>query len=228
MNIRVVGVILLVVLFASASTMLSLSISGGLPLNEAYAAGNINVIQKTDAGTIPHQVEIKNNGNSTISVKKGNILSSSITQDLVIAEDKQINPNSTEVVYAFGLKPSQRAVVGAKLLPVNNTYFAVNQILSNSGGSDADTAYKNQLKIWIIMSGGNFNIYTGEPVSVVEKKQIKWTQFRQNVADAKQDLLNTFKVSESEVPNLNQNQKIGPQKWIDNQLSWIKSSLGLS
>ena len=34
-------------------------------------------------------------------------------------------------------------------------------------------------------SGVNFNIYTGEPVAMVEKQNITYTKLRQMVADAK-------------------------------------------
>jgi hypothetical protein len=225
MNIRVIGVVILVILFALTSTMLNLSVSGGLDLNEAYSSGNIKVIQKTAAGTVPHEIEITNNGNTTVDVKKGDPLASSVSQDLVIAEDKQIASNSTETVKAYGIKPSQRAVVNTKLLPVNNTYNAVNRIISNSSPYDSQSAYNAQLKIWIVMSGGNLNPYTGEPVALVEKKQITWTQFRQNLADAKSDILKTFNVSESEIQSLNQNKASNPQNWVDETFNWIKSSL---
>jgi hypothetical protein len=208
--------------------MLSLSVSGGLGLNEAYSSGNIKVIQKTAAGTVPHEVEITNNGNATVNVKKGNALASSVSEDLVIAEDKNIGPSSTETVKAYCIEPSQRAVVNTKLLPVNNTYNGVNKIISSSNPYDAQSAYNAQLKIWVIMSGGNLNPYTGEPVAVVETKQISWAQFRQNLADAKNEVLKTFNITEGEIQNLNQNQGFNLQNWINDIINWIKSSLGIN
>lgn len=227
MNIRVISVILLVILFVLASTMLSLSVSGGLDLNEAYGNGNIKVIHKTSAGTIPHEIEVTNNGNTTINAKKGIALASSSSQDLIIAEDKQIAPNSSETVKAYCIEPSQRAVVNTKLLPINNTYNSVNRVISNSNPYDSQSAYDAQLKIYVIKSGGNLNPYTGEPVAVVETKKITWTQFRQNLADAKNNVMKTFNVSEGEIQNLNQNQNTNPQNIIDELFNWIKSSLGI-
>ncbi|MEN4017859.1 MAG: hypothetical protein PQ975_07490 [Methanobacterium sp.] len=227
MNIRVIGVVLLVILFALASTMLNISVRDELNLSEAYSSGNIKVIQKTVAGTVPHEVEITNNGNKTIDVKKGNALLSTITQDLVIAEEKQITPGSTETLKAYGIEPSKRAVVNTKLLPVNNTYYGVNHVISDSNPYDLQSAYAAQLKIWIIMSGGNLNPYTGEPVAVVETKKITWTQFRQDLADSKISILKTFNITESEIQNLNERQSINPQNWIDNVISWIKTSSGI-
>lgn len=227
MNIRVIGVVLLVILFVLASTMLNISVTDGLDLSEAYSSGNIKVIQKTAAGTVPHEVEITNNGNKTIDVKKGNALSSTITQDLVIAEEKQITPGSTETLKVYGIEPSKRAVIGTKLLPVNNTYYGVNQVIIDSNPYDLESAYDAQLKIWIIMSGGNLNPYTGEPVAVVETKRITWTQFRQDLADSKASILKTFNITEDKIQNLNEKQKLNPQNWIDNAVNWIKASSGI-
>lgn len=227
MNIRVIGVILVIILFAAGSTMLNVSVSNGVDLNQAYGNGNTKVIQKTDAGTVPHEIEITNGGNSTINVKKGNALASSLSEDLVIAEDKQIAPNSTGTVKAYCIEPSQRAVADTKLLPVNNTYYGVNRVISNSDPYNSQSAYDAQLKIWVIMSGGNLNIYTGEPVAVVENKGITWTQFRQNIASAKSDIMKSFNVTESEIKSLNDKPSTSPSNWINDTLNWIKSILRL-
>ncbi|MGB9937182.1 MAG: hypothetical protein ACPK7O_05630 [Methanobacterium sp.] len=228
MNIRVIGVVLLVIVFALAMGIMSTSVSSGIPLNEAYSSGNVKVIQQTAAGAIPHQVEITNNENKQIKVKEGNSLASSVSEDLVIAEDKQIAPNSTETVKAYGIEPSQRAVPGTKLLPTNNTYNAVNSIISSSNAADSQSAYNAQLEIWTIMSGGNLNPYTGEPVAVVDTKQISWSQFRQDIANAKSSVMKTFNVNEGQISTLNQNGATFSQGSIEKVLSWIKNSLGIS
>lgn len=224
MNIRVISFVLLIILFVLASAMLNLSISGGNSLSEAYNQANIKVTQKTPAGIIPSEIEIINNGNSSINVKKGIVLSSSITQDMVIAEDKQIGTNSKGTVKAYGIEPTQRSVPETKFLPVNNTYSAVNEIISNSNPYNSQIAYQDQLKIWIIMSANNFNPYTGEPVAVVENKGITWTQFRQDIQLAKNDIIKTFNVNEDEIKNLNQKES-NNQNWINNTINSLKSIL---
>jgi len=160
-------------------------------------------------------------------VKKGNVLSSTITQDIVIAEERRIIPGSTETLKMYGIEPSKRAFVNTKLLPVNITYYGVNQVIIDSDPYDLQSAYGAQLKIWIIMSGGNLNPYTGEPVAVVETKKITWTQFRQDIADSKISVLKTFNITESEIQNLNEKQKLNPQNWVDNAINWIKASSGI-
>mgnify|MGYP005837557745 CR=1 FL=1 len=225
MNIRVVGIVSIVILFALTSGYMSYSISDGKGLKEVYNRENIQVIQKTTAGTVPHEVTVKNNGNNTITVKKGEILASSISQNMVIAENKNIEPKADEDVKAYCLEPSRRAKAGTKLLPVNTTYDTVTQVISASDPSDPDSAMNTQLQIWIIMSGGNLNPYTGEPVAIVEKNNLKWSQFRQNISDAKNDIMSTFNVNESEISSLKEKDIYAGQTWIDNIYDYIKSSL---
>lgn len=227
MNIRVVSIILVILLFALASGAMSYSVSSGIPLKEGYGKGNIKVIQKTTAGTVPHEVMITNNGNNAIKVKKGDVLASTVSQDLVIAEDKKISPYSNETVKAYGLNPSQRAVTNTRLLPVNSTYNAVNKVISNSNPSDPQSAMKAQLQIWIITSGGNLNPYKGEPVAVVETNGITWKQFRQDISSAKSDVMSLFNVTEDGIKDLNQTYIGQTQSGIDNTINWIKESLGI-
>lgn len=231
MNIRVLGVIFVILLFALASGFLSYSVSGGTSLKDAYSEGNIKVIQETVAGTVPHQILITNSGNEAIKVKKGDILASSVSTDLVIAEDKKISASSNDTVKAYSIEPTQRAVVNAKLLPVNSTYNALNQVLRNSDPSNLQSTLKTQLQIWIIMSGNNLNPYTGEPVATAETRNLSWSQFRQEISDAKNGLLTLFNVKEDQIKDLNQNQAQSNagqvQTSINNILSWIESSLGI-
>lgn len=231
MNIRVLGIVFIIIIFALGSGYLSYSVSGGTALKDAYNNGNIKVTQKTSAGTVPHEVIITNDGNIAIKIKKGDVLSSTPSQDLVIGEDKKIASNSNETVKAYSIEPAQRAVANSKLLPTNNTYNGVTQVLRNSNPLDPENAYKTQLQIYLVMSGGNLNIYTGEPVAIVDTKKISWTQFRQDMSNAKSDLMKTFNVNESEIKDLNQRQgylNVGsPQSWMDGFSSWLKGLLGM-
>jgi hypothetical protein len=226
MNIRVVSLVLVVLIFALVSGMISYSVSSGVSLKDAYNSGKITVVQQTAAGTVPHQVMITNNASKSVKVKKGDVLASTVSQDLVIAEDKIISSNSNATVKAYCLNPSQRAVVGAKLLPTNTTYSAITRVISSSNPSNSQSAMNAQLQIWIITSEGNLNPYTGEPVAVVDNNNITWSEFRQDIANAKSDVMSTFNVTESNIKNLNQTQSnSGSTSWIDNTISWIKESI---
>ena len=226
MNIRVLSLVLVVLVFALVSGMISYSVSSGVSLKDAYTSGKITVVQQTAAGTVPHQVMITNNASKSVKVKKGDVLASTLSQDLVIAEDKIISSNSNATVKAYCLNPSQRAVVGAKLLPTNTTYSAITRVISSSNPSNSQSAMNAQLQIWIITSEGNLNPYTGEPVAVVDNNNITWSEFRQDIANAKSDVMSTFNVTESNIKNLNQTQSnSGSTSWIDNSISWIKESI---
>lgn len=230
MNIRVVSLVLIILIFALISGALSYSVSSGISLKEAYNTGKITVIQETAAGTVPYEVMITNNGSKTIKVKKGDLLASTISQNLVIAENAKVSPNSNETIKAYSLYPTPRAIVGAKLLPVNNTNNAVNQVISSSNPSDSQSAMNTQLEIWIITSEDNLNPYTGEPAAVVEKQDITWTQFLQDIANAKTDVMTSFNVTDDQIKDLNQTQSNTgqtPQSWINNAVKWIKESVGI-
>ena len=229
MNIRVVGLVLIILVFTLVSGVMSYSVSSGLTLKDAYNGGKISVVQETAAGTVPHQVMITNNASKSVKVKKGDILASTISQNLVIAEDKIIASNSNETVKAYSLYPTPRAVVGAKLLPVNNTYAAVTKVVSSSNPSDSQSAINTQLEIWVITSEDSFNPYTGEPVSVVENNNVTWSQFLQDIANAKSDVMSTFNVTEGQIKNLNQTQSSSglSTSWISSTIGQIKESLGI-
>jgi len=223
MNIRVIGIVFIVILFALTSGYMSYSMYGGTGLTDAYSNGNIKVFQKTSAGTVPHQVTIVNNGNETITVKEGQVLTSSVSQNMVIAEDKNIGPKTNLAVKAYGLEPSERSKAGTKLLPVNTTYDAVTKVIS----LDSNNTINTQLQIWIIMTGGNLNPYTGEPVEVVDKYNLRWSQIRQDISEAKNNVMSTFNVGESELSTLKDEKINAGQTWIENASEYIKSSLGI-
>lgn len=227
MNIRVAGIVSIVILFAIISGYMSYSMYSGVGLADAYNKKDIQVIQKTTAGTLPHEVTVKNNGNNSITVRKGETLASSVSQDMVFAEDKTIGPKTEAAVKAYCLEPSKRAKAEAKLLPVNTTYDAVTQVISSSNPSDQNSAMNTQLQIWIIMSGGDLNIYTGEPVALVEEQNLKWNQFRQNVTNEKNNLMSTFNVNEGEISTLKDKDLYIGQSLFDNISNYIKSSLGI-
>ena len=98
MNMRLVFLIFLIVVFAAGFGFISYSQSTGISLNEAYGTGNIVITQNTSAGTVPHQVNIVNNGNDPIKVEVGDVLTAQSSQNLVVAENKTIKKNTTDAV----------------------------------------------------------------------------------------------------------------------------------
>lgn len=227
MNIRLVFLILVIVVFASWTGFESYSQSTGLPLAQAYSEGFVNITQNTSAGTVPHQVNISNNGKDPIKVVIGDVLSSESSQDLVIAENKTIKKNSTNIVSAYCLDPSKRALPGVKLKTNDTSSDAIKQVIYGSNINDINNATNAQVQIWILSSGVNFNIYSGEPVALVESQKINYTKLRQIVADAKTAISARFNVSADNIKNLNQNRTSNSSGVLDGFSNWLKSTTGI-
>ena len=227
MNIRLVFLILVIVVFASWTGFESYSQSTGLPLAQAYSEGFVNITQNTSAGTVPHQVNISNNGKDPIKVVVGDVLSSESSQDLVIAENKTIKKNSTNIVSAYCLDPSQRALPGVKLKTNGTSSDAIKQVIYGSNINDINNATNAQVQIWILTAGVNFNIYSGEPVALVETQKMNYTNFRQIVSSAKSAISTRFNVSVDNIKNLNQNGTTNSSVGLDGFLTWLKDTTGI-
>ncbi len=227
MNIRLVFLILIIVIFAAGTGFLSYSQSTGISLTQAYANGNVVIIQNTSAGTIPHQVSITNKGNDPVKVQIGDVLSSNSSQDLVIAENKTLKINSTDLVSAYCIEPSQRAVPGVKLKVNGTSSNAVKQVIEGSNIKDLSNATNAQVQIYILTSGVDFNIYSGEPVAVVQSQNINYTKLRQIVSDAKTALSTKFGVTVDNIDNINQNTTSNSSNTADEFLNWLKTSTGV-
>jgi len=227
MNIRLVFLILIIVVFASWTGFESYSQSTGLPLSQAYSDGFVNITQNTSAGSVPHQVNINNNGKDPIKVEIGDILSSQSSQDLVIAENKTIKKNSTDTVSAYCIDPSQRAIPGAKLAANGTSSDAIKQVIYGSNLKDVTNATNAQVQIWILNSGVNFNIYSGEPVAVVETQKINYSNLREIISNAKTAISTRFNVSVDNIKNLNQNGTSNTSDGLDGFFIWLKNTTGI-
>ncbi|WP_048190831.1 hypothetical protein [Methanobacterium sp. SMA-27] len=227
MNMRLVFLIFLIVVFAAGFGFISYSQSTGISLNEAYGTGNIVITQNTSAGTVPHQVNIVNNGNDPVKVEVGDVLTAQSSQDLVIAENKTIKKNTTDTISAYCLDPSQRAIPGIKLKVNGTSTNAVKQVIMGSNINDLNNATNAQVQIWILTSGVDFNIYSGEPVAVVETQKINYTKLRQIVSDAKTAISTRFNVNVDNIDKLNQNGTSNSTGIVGGFINWIKSTTGI-
>ncbi len=224
---RLVFLIFLIVVFATGFGFISYSQSTGISLNEAYGTGNIVITQNTSAGTVPHQVNIVNNGNDPVKVEVGDVLTAQSSQDLVIAENKTIKKNTTDTISAYCLDPSQRAIPGVKLKANGTSTNAVKQVIMGSNINDLNNATNAQVQIWILTSGVDFNIYSGEPVAVVETQKINYTKLRQIVSDAKTAISTRFNVNVDNIDKLNQNGTSNSTGIVGGFINWIKSTTGI-
>ncbi|MTK63295.1 MAG: hypothetical protein F8N15_01865 [Methanobacterium sp.] len=227
MNFRLVILIFLVVLFAAGTGYLSYSQSTGIPLKEAYDSGNVVITQNTSAGTVPHQVVVANNGRDPIKVQIGDVLIANSSQDLVVAENKTVSTNSSEMVYAYCLDPSTQAVVGSELKANGTSSNAIKQVIAGSNIHDLTNATNAQLEIWILSEGVNFNIYSGEPVALVNTQKISYTTLKQMVNTAKSNLASQFNVKVDNIKNINQNSTQNSEGTIKGVYHWFKSMIGM-
>lgn len=222
MNVRLVFLIFLVVIFAVGTGFMSFSQTSGIPLKEAYDNGAVVLTQSSSAGTVPHHVNVTNTGRDPVKLQVGDVLTSSSSQDLVVAENKTVKANSSDVVYAYCLDPSNRAVQGSNLTAGNTSSDAVKQVIYSSNIKDINNATDAQIQIWILTSGVNFNIYYGEPVAMVEKENLTYTKLRQMVSDAKNEIASRFKIKVDSIGSFNQNATNNSGSSVGGFLSWLK------
>jgi hypothetical protein len=227
MSIRLVLLIFVIVIFAAGTGFLSYTQSTGIPLAQAYTDGNVVITQVTPAGSIPHQVNITNNGNEPINVQIGDILISNSSQNLVIAQNETVDKNSSDIVSAYCIQPSQRAVPGVKLNANGTSSNAVKQVIEGSNPNDLTNATSTQIQIFILTSGVNFYMYSGEPVAEVSNQSITYTKYRQLVTAASAALATRFNVTVNNIGNINQNQTSNSTDSVNGFLNWVKTNTGI-
>ena len=227
MSIRLVFLIFVIVIFAAGTGFLSYSQSTGISLTQAYTDGNVVITQVTPAGSIPHHVNITNNGKEPINVQIGDVLVSNSSQNLVIAQNITIDKNSTNTVFAYCIQPSQRAVPGVKLNVNGTSSNAVIQVIESSNPNNLSSATNTQAQIFILTSGVNFYIYSGEPTAEVTNQSITYTKYKQIVTAASTALATRYNVTVSNIATINQNQTPNSTNSVTGFLNWVKTNTGI-
>lgn len=228
MNIRLIILIVAVIVFSVGCGALSFLYGGGITLEQAYDNNQVSIIQKTYAGSIPHNVSIKNNGSQPVVVDKGTILKSDQSQDLVIIEDKKISPNSNNTVQAYCIEPEEKAVTAKPLNPSGTVSTEINQIIDSSNPSNLQNATQSQLQIWIIVGKGYVNPYTGEAMAVVENQGIRYYQLREKLYTAKNSVMEQFNLTNVTVKNLSSTTESGSANtWLSDLRQWFRFNLGI-
>lgn len=228
MNIRLILLITLVLLFAAGCGTLSFLYGGGITLEQAYDNNQAHIIQKTVAGTVPHNVTITNNGTQPLVVNKGTTLKSKQSQDLVIIDEKKISPNTNDTVRAYCIEPEQQAVPGKDLVPSDAVSSQISQIIDSSNPSDLQNATESQLEIWIIETGGNVDPYTGEAMALVENQQIRYYQLQQKLFTAKNEVMEQFNITSDEIQNIPTTaESTSADTWLSDLRQWIQLNIGI-
>nr|WP_319374815.1 hypothetical protein [uncultured Methanobacterium sp.] len=229
MNLRLILLIMVVVVFAAGCGAMSFLSGGGTTLEQAYDNKQVEIVQITAAGTIPHNVSIKNNGTKPVMVDKGTILKSKESQDLVIIDDNKINPNNNDTVQAYCIEPDERAVPGATLSPSGTASSQIMQIIDSSNPSDLQNATQSQMEIWIIASKGNVDVYSGESMAVVQAQKTKYYLLQEKLNTAKASVMSRFNISSDAIQNisLTSDSDNSANTFISNIRLWFKNTVGI-
>jgi len=229
MNIRLILLLVLIVGFAVGCGAMSFLSGGGITLEQAYDNQQVDIVQKTVAGSVPHIVTITNNGSKPLVVDKGTILKSKESQDLVIIEDKKISPGTNDTVSAYCMEAETRAVPGATLTPSGTVSNQIKQIIDSSNPSDLQNATNSQLQIWIITSNGQVDSYTGEASALVQKQNIKYYQLREKLETAKTNVKTQFNLTDDEIGTLSStaDSTNNANTWINDFRQWITNTFGI-
>lgn len=235
MNLRVILLVFVVILFLLVSILISYVSFETNSLSQGYQEGNVQIIQSTPPGTIPHIIIVKNNGKKPVMIESGQILTSNISQNLVVADDEVVEQNSSESVKAYCFEPNQSAVPGSNLIPSSQASSQVKTLIANSNPNNIQNATQTQLEIWILVTRDNVNVNSGEASSLVQKQQISYSQLNQDISTAKNNLITSFNISSSEIGNFNQTSSQinlnyiinNAFKWINIFVDWVRSSLGI-
>jgi hypothetical protein len=226
MNIRVIFLLTVLMVFAVGCGAFSFLSSGGITLGQAYDNNQVEIIQNTAAGTVPHNVTIKNNGTKPVVVEKGTILKSKESQDLVIIDDKKISLNANDTVRAYCIEPDEKAVPGKTLTPSGTVSSQIKQIIDTSNPSDLQNATKSQLQIWIIVGKGAVDPYTGEASALVQNQKIKYYQLQEKLNTAKNDVMTIFNLNNETIQNLSSTSESSSSvnTWLSDIRQWIRNN----
>jgi hypothetical protein len=230
MNFRLILLILLVLIFTICGIYISVLSFEATSLQESYQKGDVEIIQNTTPGSVPHIIQFKNNGKKPLMVETGQILTSNTSQDMVVAEDKMVNQNSSSYISAYCFQPNQTATLGAKLTPSGKASAEIYQLIKNSNLADAQNSTSTQLQIWIIVSGDNLNLKTGEATVLIEKQGINNTEINNKLNDARTNLVKVLNLTEGELKNLSPQSPndVDLVNWINVFINWFKNSFNIS
>jgi hypothetical protein len=223
--------VLLVIIFTIGCILVSNTYFESTSLKDTFNQGDVEIIQNTAAGSIPHVIQIKNNGKKPIMVETGQILESNSSQDLVIAEDKKVNQNSSSFIMAYCFQPNQTATPGAKLKPTDKASAEIQKIIKSTNLTNNQNTTQSQLQIWILVSKNNLNINSGEAAIFIEKQGNNTDEISKKLQTAKNNIIKSLNITEGDIKNLNASSTIGYNdiiNLINEFINWIKYSFNIN
>jgi hypothetical protein len=227
MNFRVILLVILVLIFTVSGVYLSVVSFETNSLITAYDEGNLEITQNTTAGSVPHVILVRNGGKKPVMVESGQILRSDNSQDLVAAESKRINQNTSDYVRAYCFEPNQTADPGAKLIPKDKASYEIKHIIDNSNNVDAENSTITQLQIWIIVSDDNVDITKGEVQAFMKKQSITTAEITEELNNARSSLLESLNITEGQIKDINPTSSMDLGDLINGFINWIKNAFNI-
>lgn len=227
MNFRVILLVILVLIFTVSGAYLSVVSFEANSLQTAYGEGNLEITQNTTAGSVPHVVQVTNNGKKPVMVESGQILGSDSSQDLVAAEGKNINQNSSGYIRTYCYEPNQTATPGEKLNPKGKASSEIKHIIDNSKLADTKNTTLTQLQIWIMVSGDNLNLNQGEAQAFAKKQSITTAEMTEELNNARSSLLKFLNITEGEIKDIKTTSSMDLGDLINGFINWIKNAFNI-
>jgi hypothetical protein len=227
MNFRVILLVLLVFIFTIGCILISNLSFQSTSLKDSYNDGNVDIIQNTSAGTVPHMILIKNKGKKPLMVESGQLLVSNSSQDVVVAEDKWVNQNSSSFIRVYCYQPNQTANPGTKLIPADKAPTEIRQIIKSSNLTENQNMTQTQIQIWLLVSKNDVNTNSGEAIAFTDKQGINSTDLTQKVQSARTGIIQSLNISETDIKNFNTNSSTSFNdifRWISAFVSWIENA----
>lgn len=140
----------------------------------------------------------------------------------------QIADSEGVTYYAFCVEPGQKAQVGQKLNHADTAPAVVNDLVEKSNPDDSNNAYKTQIKIWTILTGGNIDSNSGEVSLLKEERGISDNQFKADVNTATDELKKEYGVKDGQLSLLLDYRTVNifGYNMLENLFTGIKHLLG--
>ena len=109
------------------------------------------------------------------------------------------------------------------------TYAEINQIIDTSNPSDLQNATQSQMQIWIIVSKGNVDVYSGEAMAVVQNQKTKYYQLQEKLDTAKSTVMSRFNLTSEGIENISFTAESdnSVNTVITDFRQWFKNNLGI-
>lgn len=140
----------------------------------------------------------------------------------------QIADSNGITYYAFCMEPGQKAKVGESLTIADISPGVIYDLVEKSNPDDGNNAYKTQIKIWAILTGGNIDSNSGEVSILKDEMGISDNQFKIDINTATDELKKEYGVKDGQISLLLDYRTVNifGYNMLENLFTGIKHLLG--